>query len=120
MAGKLKITNSTGGIVSNNVCSEINIVDSDVVLESNLVDGVPCDHPGCLHHISHPCEGCGRVGGISGYKIGATVRQYHHVDLYDDAVIAAVHSNGALDVEIDGVIHGWSVKTCKPVGESTH
>lgn len=30
---------------------------------ANLKDGVPCGHPGCLSHISHPCEGCGRVGG---------------------------------------------------------
>lgn len=22
-----------------------------------------CDHPGCYHHESHPCEGCGRIGG---------------------------------------------------------
>ncbi len=28
-------------------------------------DGVPCRHPGCLSHISHPCEGCGRIGGRS-------------------------------------------------------
>jgi hypothetical protein len=27
-------------------------------------DGVPCEHPGCLSHISHPCEGCGRIGGV--------------------------------------------------------
>jgi len=26
-------------------------------------DGVACSHPGCLAHISHPCEGCGRIGG---------------------------------------------------------
>lgn len=26
-------------------------------------DGLPCNHPGCLSHISHPCEGCGRIGG---------------------------------------------------------
>lgn len=32
--------------------------------EKTLKDGEPCDHPGCLLHISHPCEGCGRVGGI--------------------------------------------------------
>lgn len=25
--------------------------------------GQPCDHPGCLAHQSHPCEGCGRIGG---------------------------------------------------------
>ena len=22
-----------------------------------------CCHPGCLHHVTHPCEGCGRVMG---------------------------------------------------------
>jgi len=31
-----------------------------------LLDGEPCNHPGCLSHISHPCEGCGRVAGKSG------------------------------------------------------
>ena len=25
--------------------------------------GEPCDHPGCLAHVSHPCEGCGRIRG---------------------------------------------------------
>lgn len=24
---------------------------------------VPCKHPGCLHHVTHPCEGCGRIAG---------------------------------------------------------
>ena len=28
-----------------------------------LERGEPCRHPGCLSHVSHPCEGCGRVGG---------------------------------------------------------
>lgn len=28
-----------------------------------LRDGEPCKHSGCLSHISHPCEGCGRIGG---------------------------------------------------------
>lgn len=36
-----------------------------IVGERELRDGVPCGHPGCLSHISHPCEGCGRVGGRS-------------------------------------------------------
>jgi hypothetical protein len=26
-------------------------------------DGEPCPHPGCLSHVTHPCDGCGRVGG---------------------------------------------------------
>lgn len=30
-----------------------------------LPDGMPCSHPGCLNHISHPCEGCGRIGGMT-------------------------------------------------------
>jgi len=28
-----------------------------------IPDGVPCGHPGCLSHRSHPCEGCGRIAG---------------------------------------------------------
>ena len=28
-----------------------------------LKDGVPCNHPGCLSHINHPCEKCKRIGG---------------------------------------------------------
>ena len=31
--------------------------------EVDYKDGVPCGHPGCLSHVSHPCEGCGRIGG---------------------------------------------------------
>ena len=26
-------------------------------------DGVACIHPGCLSHVSHPCESCGRIAG---------------------------------------------------------
>ncbi len=26
-------------------------------------DGEPCMHKGCLSHLSHPCEGCGRING---------------------------------------------------------
>lgn len=28
-----------------------------------IPDGVPCGHAGCLSHVSHPCEGCGRIWG---------------------------------------------------------
>ena len=31
----------------------------------DIPDGEPCRHPGCLSHITHPCEVCGRIGGIS-------------------------------------------------------
>jgi hypothetical protein len=26
-------------------------------------EGEPCSHRGCLNHITHPCEGCGRIAG---------------------------------------------------------
>ncbi len=28
-----------------------------------IKDGVPCEHKGCLNHVRHPCEGCGRKSG---------------------------------------------------------
>jgi len=30
-------------------------------MDKKLKPGVPCDHPGCCHHVSHPCEKCGRI-----------------------------------------------------------
>lgn len=30
---------------------------------ANLKDGEECGHPGCLSHVTHPCEKCGRVAG---------------------------------------------------------
>ena len=38
----------------------------------SLKDGQPCDHPGCLSHVSHPCEGCGRVAGRWSVHIAKT------------------------------------------------
>jgi hypothetical protein len=35
----------------------------DTIQSAGLEDGKPCGHPGCLNHVSHPCEGCGRIGG---------------------------------------------------------
>ena len=57
---------------------------------SDLRDGQPCSHPGCLSHITHPCEGCGRIGGhpvtiqeqvaqavaARGYREGWTAEQF--------------------------------------------
>ena len=28
---------------------------------SHYKDGDPCNHPGCLNHVEHPCEKCGRT-----------------------------------------------------------
>ena len=32
-------------------------------LEEQLEHAPSCSHPGCYNHISHPCEGCGRIQG---------------------------------------------------------
>lgn len=40
---------------------------------SRLKSFEPCKHPGCLNHLSHPCEGCGRIGGRNVTEIIATV-----------------------------------------------
>lgn len=50
-------------------------------------DGAPCDHPGCLSHVTHPCEGCGRVAGRGHYagRTGSIYRAVfanrHYLDL---------------------------------------
>jgi len=31
--------------------------------EVKLEEGKPCGHRGCLNHVTHPCEGCGRIAG---------------------------------------------------------
>lgn len=36
-------------------------------------DGEPCDHPGCLHHLSHPCEACGRIAGRESVQLNTHV-----------------------------------------------
>jgi hypothetical protein len=30
---------------------------------SKYKDGIPCGHLGCVNHVTHPCEECGRIGG---------------------------------------------------------
>jgi hypothetical protein len=32
-------------------------------------DGEPCDHIGCIDHVSHPCEECLRTGAIGQAKV---------------------------------------------------
>ena len=36
---------------------------SEGLEQRKFKDGEPCGHPGCLSHVSHPCEGCGRIAG---------------------------------------------------------
>ena len=34
-----------------------------VAVQKDPREGQPCDHPGCFSHVSHLCEGCGRMAG---------------------------------------------------------
>jgi hypothetical protein len=43
-----------------------------MAIDKSYKDGQPCGHCGCLHHRSHPCEGCGRIGGRN-----ATLSELH-------------------------------------------
>lgn len=40
-------------------CDEIERLKAVVL----AFDGLPCNHPGCMAHMSHTCENCGRIGG---------------------------------------------------------
>ena len=65
-------------------------------------DGVACDHPGCLRHISHPCEGCGRIGGrpapLFDTCVCGHIRQRHdvtkEVGVHDGGCRAFTHVDG--------------------------
>jgi len=59
-------------------------------------DGEPCKHIGCLNHVSHPCEGCGRIAGRSKPKpeadrpkqIPAVMRDFASSEIMEDAIKA--------------------------------
>lgn len=54
-------------IRNNNVV--LRIANESHVLSEHMIrqDGEPCSHPGCKSHISHPCEGCGRIAACGEY-----------------------------------------------------
>jgi len=51
------------------VCGQVWVkpeaANADKLNCADYKDGQPCAHPGCLNHVTHPCEGCGRVAGRS-------------------------------------------------------
>lgn len=66
-----------------------------------LRDGEPCKHPGCLNHLSHPCEGCGRIGGrtpkeFKRWKSPDGKEYFIGIDvaLGDDQSFSAAHNDG--------------------------
>jgi len=57
-------------------------ISTEALRIANLPDGVACGHAGCLSHVSHACEGCGRIAGrrvepVGGWDICGTCGQVH-------------------------------------------
>jgi hypothetical protein len=49
-----------------------------------LRTGVACGHRGCLQHVTHPCEGCGRINGRVLTKKQRVAYLQKMVDRWDD------------------------------------
>jgi hypothetical protein len=47
---------------------------------------------------------------IQPFKTGDVIRQYHHIDMFDDFLVTYAHSNGDLDVKRKGVSYGLSAR----------
>ncbi len=54
----------------NGVTPGFNILKDPMKME--IKSDEPCGHPGCLSHISHPCEVCGKIAGQSWDRSGYT------------------------------------------------
>ena len=39
---------------------ELDALIAEKLWGKRVMDGNPCSHSGCLSHVSHPCDGCGR------------------------------------------------------------
>lgn len=45
------------------IMEKINLIDllGEYIKPVEVKDGEPCPHSGCLHHVTYPCEVCGRI-----------------------------------------------------------
>jgi len=72
-----------------------------------LERGEPCSHPGCLSHVSHPCEGCGRVGGTLTLFEALALEAENKRLTEENARLTA--ENAAI-AELEAVIHDYDAK----------
>ena len=66
-------------------------------MEKTLKEGQGCGHPGCLNHISHPCEGCGRVGGRKQDPLDAAIafaKKNDMIVFMGDITVRVAYPNG--------------------------
>ena len=66
-------------------------------------DGEPCNHKGCLNHVTHPCDGCGRRGaGLIKQAQDSTNKKEKAKQVLEDA--------GFIGREIESLINDLSEK----------
>lgn len=83
-------------------------------------DGEPCGYPGCLNHVSHPCEGCGRIGGKSLWEMPNNIKQALSESLGFEslaAVLTAVDHETHLPTDFETTS---AVKNCTKLIEHLH
>ena len=83
----------------------------------SLKNEMSCTHTGCLNHITHPCEECGRVAGrYTGINIGKLETEIRYLE----RILGALKRNMA----VQGItvafktIHGTDVLTS--IGNPPH
>ena len=81
-------------------------------MSEKLKDGQPCNHPGCLHHVSHPCEGCGRIAGRPAPSAPEDVREIIKKAFLDNLILTPNDYCNA-EILIDGkwYVHRWGCDT---------
>lgn len=72
-----------------------------------LKDGQPCSHPGRLNHVTHPCEGCGRMAGRALKETAQDERRkrFEATHLGDNAQLARQNEYG--DYAISSAQNAW-------------
>jgi hypothetical protein len=74
-----------------------------------LINGQPCSHPGCMNHITHPCEECGRIGRRKIHRfdimktnpklnIGDTIQEYIFEYLWECRIVDIHTDSHMIDV----------------------
>jgi hypothetical protein len=71
-------------------------------MKEELKNGEPCNHPGCQSHITHPCEGCGRIGA----RGRTTAQKYFNLKM----VVKQMRDHQNAGPSLEEPFHIWSNK----------
>jgi hypothetical protein len=75
----------------------------------SLKPGEPCGHPGCLSHISHPCEGCGRIAGFASETQFLTQEEVNKLPVDTRVLVVWSGGNGPHIYTISGHRNGSAI-----------